>query len=140
LDGVTIRTSVLKDGVRFDEDLRQTQDTDLMWQLALGYTILPGRMLDPVSMRGVHTSNRIHDIRRVHLYHAMLYEKWLSRLRTHDWTDDVRQRMLYRAVYFSSRRDGLSSRWTLIRLLLRMPWLLKHVGPRACLALFRYST
>lgn len=57
LNGLTIRkNSLLKTGF-FDEDLRWSEDDEFFLRISYSLSLLPGRLHEPVAMRGVHDKN-----------------------------------------------------------------------------------
>lgn len=60
LNGITLNKNLwLESKIFFDEQLRQTQDTDFLWQLSLHLKMRPGQMDEPVALRHIHGNNRV---------------------------------------------------------------------------------
>jgi glycosyltransferase involved in cell wall biosynthesis len=66
LDGLVIRRSCLWSKNVFYDELRVHQDTAMIIQLAHYSTLVPGRLDEPVAMRGIHDSNRYTAITSIH--------------------------------------------------------------------------
>lgn len=98
LDGITIKRSSLKPHQRFDEDLRQSQDTDLILTWATELKMYPGSMVEPVSMRGVHDNNRIHNYSEADYFGAQLHKKWLEKVLRYNWDKSINYKIFYRYV------------------------------------------
>lgn len=58
-DGITVRKSLFQKTGFFDEHLEIRQDTAMWIKMAAVGTLLPGKLDQPVSMRRVHSENRI---------------------------------------------------------------------------------
>lgn len=58
-DGLVVRRTLLEKTGLFDEHLPLHQDTAMWLRMAALGRLVPGRLEEPVAMRGVHASNRI---------------------------------------------------------------------------------
>jgi len=85
LDGFTIKRSLLEKTGLFDTTLVQAQDTDFLLRACLYGTLVAGSVDQPVCMRGVHDTNRIHNQDQANFYRHKMYQKWLFKMLTEDW-------------------------------------------------------
>ena len=59
MDGLTVRQRAFHKAGLLNPDLRLHQDTDLIMRLAIACRMYPGKLNEPVAMRGIHANNRI---------------------------------------------------------------------------------
>ncbi len=57
IDGLTVKKNALTKVGLFNESFDVMEDTEWIWKLAFFCDLLPGDILEPVTMRGVHDSN-----------------------------------------------------------------------------------
>lgn len=131
LDGLTVkRESLLKIGLRMNENLRLHQDTDFIIQLAWHCKLYPSEISQPTAMRGVHDENRI-----IHNYVKHRIEKSQNRFKLWDslyqWAlkEKLETEHLH---YLKGKRDyfRLSTKarlnfWTFLKEVISNPGILK---------------
>lgn len=130
LDGITLKRESLSKTDLFDVKLKQTQDTDFIMNLAINLKIYPSSMDIPVSMRGVHEENRIHNQSEAKIYSGYMYEKWLKKSKNFNWSQKIMHKLFYRCVVGQSELLSLSRRIVAIKLLLKYPHLLTKLNPK----------
>lgn len=59
LDGLVLKKNLFKKCGYFPEHLKLHQDTALIYQVAAFGRLMPGRLAEPVALRGIHAENRI---------------------------------------------------------------------------------
>lgn len=96
LDGIILKKESLKKIGPFDEQLKQLQDTDFIYRIALKCKMIPGNLKSPVAIRGVHEDNRIHNINESKRFRKILGYKWLKISKTHNWNTKI-----YTSIIFS---------------------------------------
>jgi glycosyltransferase involved in cell wall biosynthesis len=77
-NAVTLRKTVFNKTAMFDTELKMAQDSELWARLAATCKLVPGQIEQPVAVRRIHASNRIHADEAVILkYKTMMYSKLL---------------------------------------------------------------
>lgn len=137
LDGITIRKSSISKVGYMDESLRQSQDMDYILRLALHCKILPSSTVEPVTLRGVHENNRIHNISEAKRFGGLLYLKWLGIMLAHSWSGEVNAKIFYRAVVGLATNKQISRVSAALQLLLNYPSILSKVNLRDLVSGFR---
>lgn len=89
LNGLVIKRKLIERVKKFDESLRQTQDTDFILRLCLAGKLYPGSLTVPVSVARIHGANRILDERKVRYYRRLLFEKWFARMLKSNWSSEL---------------------------------------------------
>ncbi|MEM1217090.1 MAG: glycosyltransferase family 2 protein [Bacteroidota bacterium] len=89
LNGLTLKRQAIQGHWCFDEGLRQAQDTDFIWQLALNIRLYSSGSDMPVARRGVHAHNRVFDLAKVSYYRRQLAKKWYDRMLTANWQPSI---------------------------------------------------
>lgn len=77
IDGLTIKKAVFNKTGIFNVKLEVTEDTDLIWKMALTCRLEPGIIDQPLAMRGVHTTNAFTNNQLYEEYNLKLYESML---------------------------------------------------------------
>ena len=119
LDGITVRTELIKKVGWFDQNLKQSQDTDFIRRMALAGKFYGGSVDKPVTMRGVHESNRIHDKNQAKKYAGQLAYKWLKMSFDNDWPAALNYKFFFRTI--AHRLDNKNKRILALKLLLKHP-------------------
>ena len=74
IDGLTVKQSVFNKTGLFNSALVVTEDTDLIWKMALKCILVPGLIEQPVAMRGVHDDNVFNNQELYEEYNLKLFE------------------------------------------------------------------
>jgi glycosyltransferase involved in cell wall biosynthesis len=96
LNALAVKKAFIEKTGLFDENLRQTQDTDLILRMALQGTLMPGNLAEPVAMVRIHGQNRILDTREMKSGKWMFYKKWLEILLEEPFSPTVNRRLVRR--------------------------------------------
>lgn len=80
LNGLIIRRNALINVGLFDTNLSLGEDTDLIWRLALNYSLISDSQDRPVAIRRIHDGNAITDNNRMALARFQLYKKWSNQI------------------------------------------------------------
>ncbi|HRD06414.1 MAG: glycosyltransferase family A protein [Saprospiraceae bacterium] len=117
LNGITLRKDLwLSQPVYFDVDLRQTQDTDFIWQLALNNKMIAGQIDEAVAVRYIHGENRVlKDRREASQSYHLFIEKWYRASLANRFSNKVNRYLLKQ--YAGHAIDPLRPGWQ-IRLML----------------------
>lgn len=78
LNSITIRKSIIGAIGYFDENLRQMQDTDYILRLTQYCQIMALPDMNPISVRCVHTTNRVFDSKEREYSRHIFLRKWLN--------------------------------------------------------------
>lgn len=105
LNGLLVSKTLAEKVGRFDETLRQTQDTDFIWKIALAGQLRPGSLVQPVAMRGVHANNRVFNRPEARHYARILHRRWFLRMLGESWSRRinwgfVRKKLESEALYW----------------------------------------
>ncbi|MEO1517212.1 MAG: glycosyltransferase family 2 protein [Bacteroidota bacterium] len=100
LDGLVVKKELIEATGRFDEELRQGQDTDYILRLSLQGQLHPGSIWEAVAMRGVHGANRIFDAASRRASKVLFYEKWFFRMLDNRWNARVNRLILQKYIGF----------------------------------------
>lgn len=119
LNGLTLRRSILDKGIQFDESLIQSQDADFLYSLAIACNMQPGNLKKPVAMRGVHETNRIHNVQKANIYANKLSLKWIKKAKTAKW----KNRIIYNLVTQYLETSKSSKPIAMLKLLIKQPFL-----------------
>ncbi|WP_282147579.1 glycosyltransferase family 2 protein [Algibacter lectus] len=74
IDGLTVKQSVFGTIGLFNKRLKVTEDTDLIWKMALKCKLVAGVIDHPVAMRGVHDNNVFDNEALYEEYNIKLFE------------------------------------------------------------------
>lgn len=80
LDALTFRKDTLPQIGYFDEQLKQTQDTDWLLRLCLKGNLRAGNIQQPVAMIRRHERNRVLNIEEAQKYRFEMLHKWKERV------------------------------------------------------------
>ncbi|WP_298352424.1 glycosyltransferase family 2 protein [uncultured Dokdonia sp.] len=78
LNGLTVKKSVFDKSGYFNETLRVTQDSDIIFKMALVCNLYPSNIEEPVSKRGIHTENVFTKSEIYKEYNPKLFESLVS--------------------------------------------------------------
>ena len=96
LNGITLNQKYWQESkIFFDEKLRQTQDTDFLWQLSLKLKMSQGQMNEPVAVRHIHGKNRVlkNKIEARESYRLFI-QKWYQKSLTASFPQKVNRYLL----------------------------------------------
>jgi glycosyltransferase involved in cell wall biosynthesis len=118
LNGITLRKKLwLASQVYFDKNLRQTQDTDFIWQLALHLKMVEGQLDDAVAVRYIHGENRvIKDVKEALQSYHLFIEKWFQASLSGTFPKKVNRYLLkqYAGHQLDPLKPGWKIRWMLL--------------------------
>jgi glycosyltransferase involved in cell wall biosynthesis len=80
--GTVFKRSSLESIGNFDENLKQSQDTDLLWRFSLLKKMYAIPIDQLVAMRGVHEKNRVLNTQNHEFYYYLLLKKWVEQIVT----------------------------------------------------------
>jgi glycosyltransferase involved in cell wall biosynthesis len=78
LNGLTVKKSVFNEVGLMNENLRVTQDTDIIFKLAMKCKLMPASIKQEVALRGVHDTNVFYQDHLYKKYTPILFESLLS--------------------------------------------------------------
>jgi glycosyltransferase involved in cell wall biosynthesis len=78
LNGLTVKKSVFKEVGLMNENLKVTQDTDIIFKLAMKCKLVPASIKKEVALRGVHDTNVFYQDHLYKEYTPILFESLLS--------------------------------------------------------------
>jgi len=82
----------------FNETLKQTQDTDFIWRVALQGKLYPGLIDQPIAMRRVHIGNRILNREEALRYRRFFANLWFDRMLEEDWSKAINRAIFRRKL------------------------------------------
>ena len=96
LNGITLNQKYWQESkIFFDEKLRQTQDTDFLWQLSLKLKMSPGQMNEPVAVRHIHGKNRVlKNKMEARESYQLFIQKWYQKSLTASFPQKVNRYLL----------------------------------------------
>ena len=74
-DGLTVKRKIFEKCGYFDTELKLSQDTELWFRMAFFGKLYPGEICKPVTLRGVHASNRSTDEQQLQFYRVPFWKK-----------------------------------------------------------------
>lgn len=86
LNGLTIKKEVLRKVGMMNEGLVLHQDTEFILRLSAVARLLPGQLEEPISVRRVHSSNRVSAPISVHRAYRNQMDFWMS---TYRWMKNI---------------------------------------------------
>ncbi|MFC2064940.1 glycosyltransferase family 2 protein [Chloroflexota bacterium] len=103
LDGLVLKRSVLEKSGFMSEKLRLHQDTDFIIRAAIVARLIPGRLDEPVALRGIHDHNRISAIRTQAKEYKNRMAFWtvLYRWSKENCKDDIQARILKSIIHYT---------------------------------------
>lgn len=131
LDGLTIRKSTIdKNQLKFNEQLRVHQDSDFIIKLAYHCYLKSGKITEAVAIRGVHDDNRITKIKRYSeqfnqrqmLLWNSLYEWSLGKKIKKEYLEHI---FLTKKAFELANAKGVSEYFKMISTILQNPKILK---------------
>jgi len=78
LDGLVIRSSIIKEIGYFDESLKRTQDSDYIWRIALLYKLHTPFLFEPVTMYRRHNKNTLRNSTNIAKNRVRFFIKWFK--------------------------------------------------------------
>jgi len=97
IDGLTVKTAVVRGVGSFDEELEVMEDTHFIFKLALKGKLVSGSLISPVAIRGVHDLNVFNNQELYARNREMCYERlfyWTTRNQIDiDTIDEILKRL-----------------------------------------------
>ena len=139
VNGLTLKRSSVNKIGGFDEVLKWCEDTDFIYRLTYFCKLVPGRLNEPVAMRGVYKGNRTlseEGMKNSHYYHGLLFRKMFHFMLDHKLDTDINRAVLKRYLDYydpkfvrtpaGMRRKALKLK-NLTSILLRHPSTIKRI-------------
>jgi glycosyltransferase involved in cell wall biosynthesis len=96
IDGFTVKTNVFKVAGLFNESLFVSEDTDLLWKIAIKFCLVPGIVDRALAKRGIHETNVFNRPDLYKIYTFKMYESLLYWSSKHKVSYDVKDLILKR--------------------------------------------
>lgn len=132
LNCLTIKVVEKIKNLMFDESLLMTQDTDYILQLSRVARLYQGNMCYAVSVRRIHSNNRINQVEVLNYYKLKFIQKWFELARENTFSRDVVFYLVKRHAFLLASSFGggcLSSkicvRIYFIKLILSNTWIVR---------------
>lgn len=96
LNGITLRKDLWSlSQIYFDNNLRQTQDTDFIWLLALNLKMAAGQLNEAVALRYIHGENRVlKDSKEASQSYHLFISKWYQASLSNNFSKKVNRYLL----------------------------------------------
>lgn len=121
LNGLTVKRDIINKIGYFDEILKQTQDTDFIFRLALTRDIEVIQNTSPVSARTIHGFNRVLNQNNARRFKVLFAKKWLLIMLQQSWSKPINRVFFMKYLEFSKLSLIFKDYWNwyILRLLFK---------------------
>ena len=136
LNGFTIKKALIEQIGFFDEQLRQTQDSDFHLRSSLTQLIYPGSRQQAVAVRRIHKNNRILNRATAIKYKRAFYRKWYFKMLTATWSKSSNRFLFNTHLSYHPEVFNRKFLWSkrIIKILLAFVYLFRY--PKLWIKLF----
>ena len=106
IDGFTVKKKVLKVTGLFNEYLFVSEDTDLLWKIAIKFRLVDGIVDRALANRGIHETNVFNRADLYKIYTFKMYESLLCWSSKHKISYDVKDKLLKRIWIIKQKENN----------------------------------